>query len=73
MSTKKLSFEEALERLEKIVNQLESGEITLDKSIEAFEEGQKLVTFCLKQLEQAENKVKKLTRGDDGQLQLNEF
>ncbi len=73
MSAKKMSFEEALERLEKIVDQLESGEITLDKSIEAFEEGQKLVTFCLKQLEQAESKVKKLTRGDDGQLQINEF
>lgn len=70
MSKKKLSFEEALKRLEEIVNQLEAGEIPLDQSIKTFEEGRELVTYCLAILDDAEKKVKKLEKGEDGGLQL---
>ncbi len=73
MATKKMTFEEALSRLEEIVSQLESGEITLDKSIAAFEEGQKLVKFCLEKLNEAETKVKKLTRDTEGNFNLNDL
>ncbi|NOX89786.1 MAG: exodeoxyribonuclease VII small subunit [Calditrichaeota bacterium] len=73
MTQKKLTFEQALEKLEQIVSRLESGEISLDKSIDAFEEGQQLVQFCLKKLNEAEKKVKKLTRDSEGNFNLSEF
>ncbi|RLD16486.1 exodeoxyribonuclease VII small subunit [candidate division KSB1 bacterium] len=73
MAEKKLTFEKALAKLEAIVEKLESGEISLDDSIAAFEEGQKLVDFCLKNLSEAESKVKKLSRDIDGNFELNDF
>jgi exodeoxyribonuclease VII small subunit len=73
MSEQKLTFEQALEKLESIVERLESGEISLDESIEAFEEGQKLVQFCLKKLQTAEKKVKKLSKDGEGNFTLNDF
>jgi len=73
MATKKMTFELALNRLEEIVNQLESGEITLEKSIAAFEEGQKLVKFCLEKLNEAEAKVKKLSQDSEGNFNLSDL
>jgi exodeoxyribonuclease VII small subunit len=73
MSEQKLTFEQALEKLESIVERLESGEISLDESIEAFEEGQKLVRFCLEKLQTAEKKVKKLSKDGEGNFTLNDF
>jgi exodeoxyribonuclease VII small subunit len=55
MSEKK--FEEAMERLEQIVETLESGDLALDDSLKIFEEGMGLVNFCTKKLEEAEQKV----------------
>jgi exodeoxyribonuclease VII small subunit len=55
MSEKK--FEEAMERLEQIVETLESGDLALDDSLKVFEEGMGLVNFCTKKLEEAEQKV----------------
>jgi exodeoxyribonuclease VII small subunit len=55
MSEKK--FEEAMERLERIVETLESGDLALDESLKVFEEGMGLVNFCTKKLEEAEQKV----------------
>ena len=61
MSAKKeMSFENALERLEKIVGMLESGDAPLDESLALFEEGVKLVKMCNEKLEVAEASVKKL-------------
>lgn len=54
------TFESALSRLEEIVSQLESGEISLEDSIKALEEGSGLVKFCLNKLDDAEKKVEKL-------------
>ncbi len=73
MSEQKLTFEQALEKLESIVERLESGEISLDESLDAFEEGQKLVRFCLKKLQTAEKKVKKLSQDSEGNFTLNDF
>jgi len=58
------SFEEALARLEDIVNRLERGEITLDESMTAFQEGNRLVRHCLDRLSQAEEQVQKLISAD---------
>ena len=55
---KSFNFAEAFEKLNKIVEQLESGEVDLDKALKEYEEGLKLVQQCKKQLEEVENKVK---------------
>lgn len=54
------SFEEALKRLEDIVNQLEDESISLEKSIDLYEEGIKLSKMCTETLEQAELRIKKV-------------
>ncbi len=58
---KKLTFEQAMERLEAIVSELESGKCSLDRSLALFEEGTKLTAFCSAQLKDAEQKIIKLT------------
>ncbi len=50
-------FEEALARLETIVQTLEQGDLPLDKALASFEEGMELVKFCTAKLEEAEKKV----------------
>lgn len=53
----KKSFEEQMEELEKIVNELESGELNLDESVSKFEQGIKISKDCNKILEEAEKKI----------------
>lgn len=67
MAAKKKPFEESMTRLEAIVSILERGESTLDESLALFEEGTKLAAACSKQLDQAEQKILKLTKGPDGE------
>lgn len=62
----KKSFEENITRLEEIVGALEKGDAQLADSLKLFEEGTKLVTECGKLLDEAEQKVVKLTKGADG-------
>jgi exodeoxyribonuclease VII small subunit len=65
-------FEECLERLEKIVQELEKGEVPLEKSLTLFEEGMQLSTSCRKQLEDAEGKVEILLK-QNGKVQTVPF
>ncbi len=62
----KLSFEQALAELEKIVGQLESGQAPLEESIALYERGAKLKAHCEARLEQARLKVEKIVVGRDG-------
>ena len=62
--TTKLTFETALSRLEEIVRSMENGSAMLDESLALFEEGVGLVKFCTKALDDAEQKVKLLQKGD---------
>ncbi|GLK50622.1 MAG: exodeoxyribonuclease VII small subunit [Oceanicaulis sp.] len=62
-----LSFEQALAELERIVQQLESGEVELEKSIQIYERGAALRAHCEGKLKTAELKVEKIVRGEDGQ------
>ena len=55
-----VNFETSLKKLEKIIEKLEDGDISLEDSVKSFEEGIGLVKECQKQLSQAELKVKKL-------------
>ncbi|RLB84293.1 MAG: exodeoxyribonuclease VII small subunit [Deltaproteobacteria bacterium] len=59
-------FEDAMSRLEEIVQSLESGELSLEDSIKAFEEGIKLAKFCSQKLEEAEKKVTMLIKQSNG-------
>ena len=68
-----LSFEQALARLEEIVRLLESGSAPLDKSLELFEEGVKLVKMCNSKLDNVEQRIKILSKGEDGQLGESDF
>ncbi len=67
MAAKKLSFEEAMARLEEIVTAMEQGEAPLEQSLALFTEGTTLLKQCTALLDKAEQQVTKLTRGADGQ------
>lgn len=74
IETKKneITFEDALGRLEEIVDLLESGENPLEKSLELFEEGVGLVKLCNKKLENVENSVKILIN-NNGEMEEKDF
>lgn len=66
----KKKFEEALEDLERVVERLESGELSLDDSLAAFEEGVRLVKYCNQKLTEVERKIELLVKDKEGKLQL---
>jgi len=63
-----IKFEKAMDRLEHIVEELEKGELDIDKSLEIFEEGIKMSRVCSKKLNEAEQKIEKLTKNQKGEL-----
>lgn len=69
---KNLDFESALVELEGLIEQLESGDITLDASLKAFEQGVKLTRECQQRLADAEQTVQKLVL-EQGELKLEDF
>lgn len=73
MARKKENFEEALRKLEAIVAKMEEGDLPLEESLKAFEEGVKLAKLCTKKLDEAERKVEKLIRDQAGKLQTTPF
>jgi exodeoxyribonuclease VII small subunit len=68
----KEKFEEALEKLEEIVRRMEAGEMTLEESLKAFEEGIKLSRLCAKKLDEADRRVDLLLR-QEGELVTKSF
>ncbi len=64
-----LSFEQALEQLERIVGELESGHAPLERSIEMYQRGAALKAHCEARLEAARMKVERIRVGPDGQAQ----
>ncbi len=58
----KLTFEQALEKLEDIVAAVEQGKVSLEESIEKYEQGMKLINDCRKMLDQAEQRVQKINQ-----------
>ncbi len=69
----KMSFEEAMEALETVVAKLDSGEGTLDESIELFQKGISLSRLCSARLEEIEKKVKILTEDKTGNKNEEDF
>lgn len=67
-----LNFEQSIEKLEKIAEELESGELSLDDSIKKFEDGMKLSKKCTEYLENAEKRINILIE-KDGELSEESF
>ena len=63
-----MKFEKAMSELEKIVEELERGDLDIDKSLEMFEKGIKMSRLCSKKLNEAEAKIEKLTKSKKGEL-----
>ncbi|MCD6161475.1 MAG: exodeoxyribonuclease VII small subunit [candidate division Zixibacteria bacterium] len=69
----KFDFEKAMKKLENIIYDLESGNLSLDESIKMFEEGVELSKQCHKKLTETEAKVKQLIKTESGEFELNLF
>jgi exodeoxyribonuclease VII small subunit len=67
------SFEESLTRLEEVVAKLEAGDLSLEQSVELYEQGVQLSESCKAELDKAEGRVQVLVRGNGGKLQVQEF
>lgn len=67
-----LTFEQSLEELEILVDRLERGQLTLDESLETFENGMKLTRICTQKLTKAERKIEKLIE-KNGELRTEPF
>ncbi len=66
------TFEACLDELEKVVKELEGGDLPLERSLELFERGMSLSEACRKQLEEAETRIEMLIR-KDGRIQAEPF
>jgi exodeoxyribonuclease VII small subunit len=64
----KKTFEQAMEDLEKIVEELEAGDLPLEKAMQKFEEGMELTRFCTRKLDQTEKKINLLLRDKAGKV-----
>lgn len=64
MSKKQLTFEKAIKELEEIVNQLEEGGLPLDKSLNKFSKGIKLIKYCNEKLNETSKKIEVLIKED---------
>lgn len=65
---KEAGFETALARLEEILEKMNSGTTTLDESLKLYEEADRLITICTKQLNEAERKIEILVKNRSGEL-----
>jgi len=73
MGKKRQKFEDRLARLEKIVEELEAGDLTLDESLARYEEGVRELKKCYEILRDAEKRVEILLKGDEGALKTAPF
>ncbi len=60
------SFEEAINSLEKLIEELEQGDLPLEEALKKFEEGVKLIKYCNKQLDEAEQKIELILKDENG-------
>jgi len=72
MSTEQ-SFESSIKELERIVEQLEAGDIPLERSLELFEQGVRISRECQRRLDEAERKVEILLKAGDGTVTRDKF
>lgn len=70
---KDISFEKAMEKLEKIVDELEGGDIPLDTSLKKYEEGVNLARLCQEKLDKAKQKIELLMKNKEGKFVKKDF
>ena len=68
--TKELTFEESMEKLEEIANELEKNDLSLDESIKKFEEGMKISKHCKDIIDKAEKKITILVDGKEDNFKI---
>ena len=73
MKAQSMTFEASLKRLDEIVSRMERGDVPLEEALSLFEEGTALVKSCTKLLDEAELKIVRLTKGNDGAPEETEF
>jgi len=73
VDVEELKFEEALRRLEAIVERLEAGDLPLEEALGAFEEGVRMVKLCSRRLNEAERRISILMKNAAGELQEHPF
>lgn len=69
----KKTFEQSLKQLEQIVEQLESGDLPLEKALKKFEDGIQLSKLCSSMLDETEKKITLLTKGHNGKISEQPF
>lgn len=69
----KKTFESALKQLEKIVREMESGDLTLEQAVKKYEDGIANSRFCLEILDKTEQKITQLTMDADGNPNVSDF
>lgn len=69
----KLTFENSMKQLEQIVQELESGDLPLEKAIKKFEEGIRLTKFCSEKLDETEKRITMLLRDQEGNISEKPF
>ena len=72
-NNQKMSFEEAMDALEKIVQELEKGESTLEESMQLFTEGMALSRLCSEKIDSIEHRITQLVKDSQGQVHEVEF
>lgn len=70
---KEISFEKALEKLEKVVEALEVGDLSLDDSLKKYEEGIKLARTCQQKLDKAKQRIEELGKDAGGKFKKKPF
>ena len=68
-----MAFEQNMKKLEKIVDELHSESLSLEKAIEKFEEGVKIAHSCMKSLEAMKKRVELVTKSKDGKIKIKAF
>jgi exodeoxyribonuclease VII small subunit len=68
-----IKFEEALKKLEKIVGDLEDGDLSLGEALKKYQEGIQLSRLCSQRLEEAKKKVELLTKNKKGEFEVKPF
>ena len=69
---KEPGFEQAIDKLEDLIEQIESGEVGLEEAIAQYEQGQALIKRCRGILDKAERRIAELTRDEDGEPTITE-
>ena len=71
--TAKPTFEKAMQQLEEIVTELETGDLPLEKAMKKFEEGIALSRYCTEKLDETERRITLLMEGPDGEVESRSF